>query len=92
MIRGLNINHSYTSLVKESLLDQGQCEVRRASPASVCHPSRATESREPAREQVPQGERDDAVPAWVHCLGKRRQKRRVISGEGSAQVGGVGIV
>ena len=55
MIRSLNINHSYTSLVKESLLDKGLCEVRRVSPTSVCHPSRATESQPESRSHKVRG-------------------------------------
>lgn len=81
MIRGLNIDHSYTSLVKESLLDQGLCRVRQASPTSVSHPSRATEGRERAREQVSQGERSDAAAArgplsWKEKTEEKRDFRR----------------
>ena len=81
MIRGLNIDHSYTSLVKESLLDQGLCGVRQASPTSVSHPSRATEGRERAREQVSQGERSDAAAArgplsWKEKTEERRENGR----------------
>lgn len=81
MIRGLNIDHSYTSLVKESLLDQGLCGVRQASPTSVSHPSRATEGRERAREQVSQGERSDAAAArgplsWKEKTEEKRDFRR----------------
>ena len=55
--------------------------MRQASPTSVSHPSRATEGRERAREQVSQGERSDAAAArgplsWKEKTEEKRDFRR----------------
>ena len=47
----------------------GQRSVRGEASLSHLCLSPIKGNREPAREQVSQGERGDAVPAWVHCLG-----------------------
>lgn len=64
--------------------------MRQASPASVCYPSRATEGRERAREQVSQGERSDAAAArgplsWKEKTEEKRDFRRGKCTRGSSR-------